>query len=737
MAAALGEAADPAGRRLFDFIDHNGLDDPTCVRVVGQEHNAALAWTRAAAQFRPCSTVLAAIQNLVEPHLDDELDTRYEANEQWRRYSQMTRALINESAKRGDEAALDLIESELERFATRLRDRDGKFESRVAAVMDLRVDTSAALLNLEDDAAAIETRLDELASSLRGVPLRAATALEFAELLAHYGRSARATDLLNVIPYGQALSASDLSDSRPGDPLDERFRYWRLRFLLAADPVDLPESVSPPEETPDGNDVRSDAPAHRNVEAIELARRIDSAVRELARLDAATIGGETQDATNVWSAMVPLLDLFPESSIRRNASVSMIGLQKPGLMRIAMEVASRYGDGLPQLLSDGLMRRFDYQPRRWAPRLRMDLAEGLQASGASTPWYEAALHESEAHAPSEETYTRLETMEDPVGRYARAGQQKEARRLVMAIIPMAFGIAYRKDYQLSAWVDWLGSALSEPEGEHFVDEAAWLARLITTVEPMTEGAPAEATVALPARVVPADATGAVRIFEYLVRHGTVGHFTALANLVRALVRDLDTTELASVELAADFTGELIAPAANDAYPDLAAALVAASDRVGGAEKAAEVAKSLARRTDSYALRTTRQQWRRGLGLPCAPEEPEDAGSGSTADDYGALVLTDGRRIAADEVGSVIESVDDVVTMRAAEHDDSHFRWDSVISQRSLASSEVLRLSSVFDDDPRRHADVLATLAEAAEQNGDHETAYRLASIAFDGASGDA
>ena len=216
LAASLGEANEPAGAgRLFDLIEHNGLDDPTRVRVIGQEHDAALAWTRAAVQFRPCSTVLTAIQGLVERYRDHESETQYEANQNWSRYSQVMQVLIRESAERGDEVALDLIESELGSFAERLHERGGGFESRTAAVMDLRVRASAALLRMDDDPAAIETRLSELESSLLGAPLHAATGLEFTELLARYGRADRATELLDRIPYGQALTASDLSDTQP------------------------------------------------------------------------------------------------------------------------------------------------------------------------------------------------------------------------------------------------------------------------------------------------------------------------------------------------------------------------------------------------------------------------------------------------------------------------------------------------------------------------------------------
>ena len=163
----------------------------------------------------------------------------------------------------------------------------------------------------------------------------------------------------------------------------------------------------------------------------------------------------------------------------------------------------------------------------------------------------------------------------------------------------------------------------------------------------------------------------------------------------------------------------------------------AADRAAASEKAAELAKSIVDRTDSYALPTTRAEWRRGFGLPAITGDPEDGSSEGTADDYGALVLSDGRRLAPGEVGALIESVDSIVTLRSAEEPDSHFDWDAVVTQLSLTSNEALRLSEVFAEDPRRHADVLVTLAEAAEGNGDRETALQLASTAFEGATGDA
>ena len=334
-------------------------------------------------------------------------------------------------------------------------------------------------------------------------------------------------------------------------------------------------------------------------------------------------------------------------------------------------------------------------------------------------------------------HSRLNAVADLVRRYARNGDMETAQRLVLALIPMAFGIGYRKDYQSDAWVAWLGRTLAEHAGDRFVGDAAWLARLLTAIEPTTEGAPRSAAVNLPAAVVPADPMAAVRIFEYLVRHGTVDHLDALAALVRALVIHSGREGLATVELAADIVGELLAPAANQAYPELATAIVAAAAGVAGCANATVLAESVARRTDSYALPTTRMRWRLGLGLNTGVGEPEEDDGPPASDDYGALTLSDGRRIPRVDVASHIQTVDDIIALRRDEATDSTFSWIELIDQQQFSSDDVRALAQVFGHGSNREHQVLASLAEAGERNGDNDTALSLACDVIRNASGEA
>ena len=741
LAARLGAENNPAGGRLFNAIEHHGRVDRNRARVSGGENEAAVAWVRAASSYRPLTGVVASVQHVVQSRPESGREDRDTQADQWHLYERMMQALIDAVALRNDEQGLKTIDGALADYAGQLIEASSQSRGlgdaeggdadqgrSVAIVTDLRVRSLAALLGLATTPEDAALGIDRLLSALSDGSLFSSTMLDAADLLAHHGTMDEAADLLDQTPYGKSLTVHALSYDGEAAALGSRFRYWRLRHLLASNDADVPESVPPPTDTPAGDDVAQGAPLHRDVDAIELAAGIDAAVWTLGRLDAAISSGQAASATDAWAALVPMLDLFRPAASHSSATLGGIAQQKPELMRVTVSVALRYGCGLPQRLSDELARRFKERPERWALRLRLDLAEQLESAGVSAPWHRDTLASCEASAVSRDVYLRLDDMADLVRRYARNDEKEAARHLVRRMIPIAFGVGYRKDYQFDSWVVLLGRALAGPSGSQFVEEAAWLARLLTAVEPMTEGAPGAAAAELSAVIVPADPVAAVRVFEYLVRHGTVQHTDALAALVRALVAHAGPDGVATVELAADIVGELLAPAANQAYPNLAASLLTAAEVAVGHAGAMALAESVASRTDSRSLRTARRGWRQGLGLATSVEENGD--NAWSDEDYGALVLSEGRQIARTEVASHIRSVEDICALRSDEASDSTFSWVPVVDQQTLTSEDVLALADAFGDGSERSAEVLASLAEAAEQTGDSDTALRLAFDAF-------
>ena len=113
LASRLGATNNPAGRRIFDLIEHEGPNDSSQDRISGQEFDITVAWTRAAVLFRPFPTVIAAIRSLAEGPLAMDHRERYVQIEQWQRYVRAMKVLIESEARKKEEASLVTIETTL------------------------------------------------------------------------------------------------------------------------------------------------------------------------------------------------------------------------------------------------------------------------------------------------------------------------------------------------------------------------------------------------------------------------------------------------------------------------------------------------------------------------------------------------------------------------------------------------------------------------------------------------
>ena len=707
-----------------------------------------------------------ALRHTGESPLHEQLQA-----ERWGRFAEMFRVLID--AHDGNETALNSIASALAddmahvigcgpppggedggRYAARTR------RTRLATISDLRIQAQIALLEIAPTAEEAEVHLGHLLLIAQSAPLFPSTLLAVAERLVSHNLHDHATALLARTSYDESLTVQDLGYNGEGDAIEQRFRYWRLRFLLASDEAesvrsrgdggddgterrrakpgrarswhrrphhrhplierfheaDVPAPVPPQAHTPAGNSLSPDAVVHRDADAIQLAARIDAAARTLAKLDARTLSDCPAPLSEAWTTLVPLLDVFLSSRDGGSSTLRGIADRKIELMGIVATVAGRHGRDLPQWLSDMLAHRFTSEPELWPPYQRLELADQLRSTGASVPWYRETLAAYETAIATEDVHSRLRETRDLVRRHANDGDMQTARQLVQAMLPRAFGVGYRKDYQLTSWVSWLAQALHEPEGSQLLRDAAWLARILAAAEPMTEGAPRAAAIDLPVAVTPVAPLAAVRIFEYLVRHGAVGHVNAFAALVRANVELLDVDGAAGVELAADIAAELLARAGRHACPDLAQSICGAAERVWGLEHARTLAAYIVARTDIYALPTTRADWRRGLGFATDDEDQERSESEvSPENEHNVLELADGRRLPQPAVVTQARTVDDIIALRRAAARNTRFSWTPIIEQRSLSREDVRALAAAFDEGTRDDVQVLDLLAEVAER----------------------
>ena len=742
LAEKLAGAGNPAGRRLFDVVDPLGLDDFGGHNYPDPDEVAA-AWARAAFRCRPMTSVLGVAQRIVQtgpPDADSGPGgPRVSEYGRWRRYHRTVAALIEAAANSGDASAVehvfghvcDRIEGALaERAATEAAD-DEQPSHVLALLADLRFRACSELLDLAGDGAARQRWLDLLVPQQR-VPLLYTTVLDLAEIQVREGMSGQASRLLKRVRYPalsvESLSRQSLAYRDESPTIAHHFRLWRLRYLLDA-PEGSDAETSSTSDTPTSEDDGSaSAPLWEDPDAVELAAHFDAAVRTLGRIDAATSSGGPVPSGEAWTAITRILHV-----IRRPRRISTPAIDvirhKPDLMSIVVDVAGRHGQPMAQRLSDTLARLIEDQPEQWPLTLRLELAEQIEDLGVGAGWRWGTLEALEAFAATEEVEPRLGTLALVARGYARGGDRAKACETALALVPMAFGIGHGKDYQFESWVSWLRDALAEPDGLGFIEDVNWLARLLKAVQPMSEAGYPLGAADLPAALSRVDPMGAVRVFEYLVRHGVVSHMDALARLLAALVEA--APDPSTVVLVADISAELIAPAATSAHPGLAETLRGVAERALGGASAIQLVESVATRTDKYALRSARSGWRRGLGLPYPHEQRQQSGSTVGANH---LALSDGQQLHRDDVIPMVQSVADIVSLRRDESTSSYFSWCELITQQDLTVSDILSLAGVFADESSQSLETLACLAEVAVSLGDGDLALSLASRVLDGAA---
>ena len=249
LAARLGADNNPAGLRIFRSIEHHGPNDSRRNRVADHEHDAAVAWTRAAALFLPLPTVITAIRNLAKMPLRTDNRDRLLQMEQWEGYVRAMEALIDAVARKRDEAALLEVDSVLGDDLTRLKDAitqaqremDGSSTNQLnnilAAVKDLRVHSRAAMLSLATAAETVEQHLDQLLSTTDELPVRASSLLEIAEIFTDHERADHAKEILSRCPFDKALTVSQLATYTKSARHLHQVRYVGSPISVLAAPI--------------------------------------------------------------------------------------------------------------------------------------------------------------------------------------------------------------------------------------------------------------------------------------------------------------------------------------------------------------------------------------------------------------------------------------------------------------------------------------------------------------------
>ena len=227
------------------------------------------------------------------------------------------------------------------------RDGDDSANSMLALLSDLHVHAKSALIDLADTTDERHHHLDMLLESLDDTPLLHTTTLDLAELFTRHDQTDLAIEFLDFGPYRRTLTVSDLGYGGDPEAIDHQFRYWRLRHLLEPDDQRIADPTPPDPDTPAGNDITATAPVHSDADALCLASHIDSSIRTLARIDAATQAGQPVPLSEAWTALVRMIHATWPSTDGASATFHGIVPQNSETIVLAADVAVRYGEPLP------------------------------------------------------------------------------------------------------------------------------------------------------------------------------------------------------------------------------------------------------------------------------------------------------------------------------------------------------------------------------------------------------
>jgi hypothetical protein len=731
LAARLGDVNNSKGHQLFDSIAHDLFDDPDRTPVSGHEDDAASSWASAAIHYRTFPQIVEVVRSIF-PLSDAVPSDRYSTGRSINRYEVVMKSLMDALFRAGKSDELLLVDQELEKDLHRMiSDESGLGDVKLRAIatcIDLRVRLKSLLLKIVTERSMAREMVVEILDLVRSGPVFSTTLLECAEIGVEFQFLDDAKALLARTNHSLQLDVQSLSYGGVPNVIDLHFRYWRLVFKLEfqTSPSEVQArlvqeaSVTSELDEPTAYDPERDDP-----EAFRLAVTIEDAVKALAKLSVEPDVVGQSESTAAWDCLLQTLEVFRVTSIQSKSSTYRGMLHRElDLLSLAIRVTQRIGSDVSQRFYELISDRIGSEPERWPLARRLEIGASFESLGIAASWYERSIAEEEAEIVLRSVYSRLEDTAKLVRIHIKRGSHDEAHRLLRTLIPLSFGVGYRKDYQFDAWVSVLTSATASGD-QSLLADTVWLAQVLNAASPMTEGAPGQAALQLPPAVVPMSPLGGVRVFEFLVRNGVVGHFQALSDLLTSLLRNVSNPDSQLLHLSSDLIAYLLAPAANIAFPKVANALVDAAVGAGGAPLQQDLAKSIAERTDRFALESCRNEWREGLGLAPLESDHEADRARESTNDYGQLILSDGQRFAEDVVQAKIETAEDICNLRRCESNESMFSWPRVFENLHFNPTDIAVLAEVFDDGSRIGGEVLAILAESALEVGESGLAIRL------------
>ncbi len=511
-------------------------------------------------------------------------------------------------------------------------------------------------------------------------------------------------------------------------PFLQRFRLNRLLSTLGS-------QRSPTEIVPDAQEK-----SHQGMVYFERA------ICVLARLWAEAWQGRKLDGVTFVNEARPILQFFywNRNTNHQWSSWYIVEGARAEFFTMLIHAAAEHGYEVAKALLLAFEREWDDPEKKWAwpaDACRKAILAFWEL-GVPQDWAVTRLRTIEQNMlGSNHVFTRLSEYEKQAQAWLTLDERMMANDLLVQLLRASFTVGNEKDYQLDAWISWLGQ-INRIAPEKAPERIAWFTRSILALEENTEGKAAQsAAEELLAIAFNWSPRRAVRLLQWLLRQQIIRHEVALRVLFYAALE----SDHHPVELILTCLITIGIPFATEAREGLIALLIEKTATCKGIDNALTAAQHLFMCVQRDALPSTRPGWLLGLirGVRTAGIDihrvsselanlPSDVPKAPSRD---ALELKDGSVLSSDEVYEHANTVGDLRDLLAAENAHSFFDWVPVATYvaEQLDKQSLLALADLFIG--KRHASlVLSTISKRLLMLGDRDEAWSMGKRALEASS---
>lgn len=524
-----------------------------------------------------------------------------------------------------------------------------------------------------------------------------------------------------------------------------RFRFALLRYLLG--------EQRQPEALCDEAEAHTAFGAHSEQLWKEIRRQISLAVLHLARLSAWGRLSHRLGSSAFLQAVRWILELLGPGWMLWPvpARVGMSGARS-AVLRYIVSTAVEHGHEVLSSLSNEFERRWTdpVEGPQWGDTLQRDLVVALVEAAADEEWAEAQLRRIEAGMfANASPRDRVEQCEAQARAWLALRKQAEAREEVRQMVMTARGVLDDRDYQLPAWVKWLGW-INTLEPASVQDRTRLMLHRLFSIQGYASGVDEafRESVEVVFRWSP---DRAVSLLKELLEHQVVDHQGGMTSFLMQALRSPESPTREIQHAVVD----LILPLILGTEPELVEELIVQTANSTGIEAALHAGRYLRERIEVDAPATSRSVWCRAVtsglsGLAVEPSQVDlweedfqnraDAGDGEA---NRCLFLKGGKCLTPDEVEDCLQTADDLRDLLEEEDRErsGSFDWAGAVealisglsSAAELGEIESVIVTRLSEDSLDQHklSQSLTSLSRRFMELGDSVSAWNLAERALD------